>query len=92
LAEQIAGPSWPLTGSVWQAGVTCRQERPARRRPPRRPLGCADGTSYVAEQTREAHAQVIRSPEAELLAEHDLPLASNDVLVMPSEASADGCG
>jgi hypothetical protein len=30
---------------------------------------------------------VIRSPEAELLAEHDLPLAPYDVLVWQSEAS-----
>jgi glyoxylase-like metal-dependent hydrolase (beta-lactamase superfamily II) len=37
LAEQIAGLSCPLTGPVWQAGVTCSQDRPARRRPTRRP-------------------------------------------------------
>ena len=33
-----------------------------------------------------AHATVVRALEAELLAEHDLPLASYDVLVQLSEA------
>jgi len=35
-----------------------------------------------------AHATVVRALEAELLAEHDLPLASYDVLVQLSEAPA----
>ena len=44
-----------------------------------------------AEQTAwrsflRAHATVVRALEAELLAEHDLPLASYDVLVQLSEA------
>ena len=44
-----------------------------------------------AEQTAwraflRAHATIVRALEAELLAEHDLPLASYDVLVQLSEA------
>ena len=44
-----------------------------------------------AEQTMwrtflRAHATIVRSLEAELLAEHDLPLASYDVLVQLSES------
>src|SRR5207245_7056307 len=76
LAEQIASLSWPLTGPVWQAGVTCSQDRPcpSSAHSTGSRLSRRDDVHHGARRARRT-AQVLRSPEAELLAEHDLPVS-----------------
>ena len=58
--------------------------------------GDHDGRAHRVEQAAwrtflRAHAQLVRRLEGELVAEHDLPLPSYDVLVQLSEAPAGGC-